>query len=45
MEDGTKKTIIWESNTELPKNYYWVYDNIVHEWDGTEWIESALGGY
>ena len=38
-----KKTIIWEENTEPPKNYYWVKeDNIVYEFRPKEgkWVES-----
>ena len=38
-----KKTIIWEENTEPPKNYYWIKpDNKVYEFDIEEgdWIES-----
>lgn len=38
-----KKTIIWETNTEPPKNYFWVKeDGKVYEFDPTEhtWVES-----
>ena len=38
-----KKTIIWEENTEPPKNYYWVKeDNVVYEFDLKQgkWVES-----
>ena len=38
-----KRTIIWEENTEPPKNYYWVKpDNKVYEFSVEErkWVES-----
>ena len=38
-----KKTIIWEPNTEPPKNYYWIKeDNKVYEFSVEErkWVES-----
>lgn len=38
-----KRTIIWEENTEPPKNYYWVKpDNKIYEFSVEErkWVES-----
>lgn len=38
-----KKTIIWEENTEPPKNYFWVKpDGKVYEWtlEKEDWAES-----
>lgn len=43
-----KKTIIWEENTEPPKNYYWIKpDNKVYEWDADleDWMESKEFSY
>lgn len=41
MTDGTKKTIIWETNTEPPKNYIWIKDdNKAYEFINGAWIES-----
>lgn len=38
-----KKTIIWEENTEPPKNYFWVKpDGKVYEYtlEAEDWVES-----
>jgi len=43
MQEGTKKTIIWETNSEPPRNYIWVKsDGIPYEydWDLREWVPS-----
>lgn len=41
MEDGTKKTIIWETNTEPPKNYIWVKaDGKAYEFINGAWTVS-----
>lgn len=43
MQEGTKKTIIWEANSEPPRNYIWVKnDGIAYEydWDLREWVPS-----
>ena len=41
MENGTKKTIIWENNTEPPKNYIWgKADGKFYEYNGSAWAES-----
>ena len=43
-----KKTIIWEPNTEPPKNYYWIKeDNKVYEFSVEErkWVESEEISY
>lgn len=43
-----KRTIIWEENTEPPKNYFWVKpDNKVYEFNHEfeEWLESETISY
>lgn len=40
MEDGTKKIVIWESNTEPPKSYIWVKDGSTWIHNGTTWVIS-----
>ena len=43
MQEGTKKTIIWETNSEPPRNYIWVKsDGIPYEYDEDirEWVPS-----
>lgn len=43
-----KATVIWEENTEPPKNYFWIKsDNKVYEFDCEmgEWIESETLSY
>ena len=40
-EDATKKTIIWETNSEPPKSYIWVKpDGKAYEWIDGSWIIS-----
>lgn len=40
-KDATKKTIIWETNSEPPKSYIWVKpDGKAYEWIDGEWIIS-----
>lgn len=52
MQEGTKKTVIWETNSEPPRNYIWVKsDGLPYEydWDIREWVLSknigVSGGY
>lgn len=43
MQEGTKKTIIWETNSEPPRNYIWVkHDGVPYEYDNDirEWVPS-----
>jgi len=43
MQDGTKKTVIWETNSEPPRNYIWIKsDGIPYEYDWSvrEWLPS-----
>lgn len=43
MQEGTKKTVIWETNSEPPRNYIWIQsDGIAYEydWDIREWVPS-----
>lgn len=43
MQEGTKKTIIWETNSEPPRNYIWVKPNgVPYEYDEgiREWVVS-----
>ena len=41
MQDGTKKTIIWETNSEPPKNYIWVKsDGKAYEFINGAWTVS-----
>lgn len=51
MQEGTKKTIIWETNSEPPRNYIWVkpngvpyeYDEGIREWVISKNIGSGSG--
>lgn len=51
MQEGTKKTIIWETNSEPPKNYIWIkpdgipyeYDKELREWGVSKNIGAAGG--
>ena len=43
MQEGTKRTVIWETNSEPPRNYIWIRPNgIAYEYDWTlrEWVVS-----
>lgn len=43
MQEGTKKTVIWETNSEPPRNYIWIKsDGFAYEydWDIREWVLS-----
>ena len=43
-----KRTIIWEENTEPPKNYYWIKpDNQIYEYNPNqlEWVISETLSY
>lgn len=41
MQDGTKKTIIWETNSEPPKSYIWVKsDGKAYEFINGAWTVS-----
>jgi hypothetical protein len=43
-----KRTIIWEENTEPPKNYYWIKpDNQVYEYslEKRQWVVSEVLSY
>lgn len=42
--EGITKTIVWDSNSEPPKNYIWVKDNITYEYNPTtrKWKESDV---
>lgn len=52
MENGTKKTIIWESNSEPPKNYIWAkpdgsiveYNENTKKWENSESIAGESSG-
>lgn len=34
MQEGTKKTVIWETNSEPPRNYIWIKaDGYPYEYD------------
>ena len=35
-----KKTIIWETNSEPPKNFLWVKDDGIYEWTNGSWNKS-----
>lgn len=41
MEEGKTKTIVWDSNSEPPKNYIWAKDdNGFLEFKDGSWVES-----
>ena len=41
MKEGEKKTIIWETNSEPPKDYIWVKsDGKAYEFVGGAWTAS-----
>lgn len=50
MQEGTKKTVIWETNSEPPRNYIWIKSDgtaYEYDWDIREWVPSrniASGG-
>ena len=52
MQEGTKKTVIWETNSEPPRNYIWIrpngvayeYDNDIREWVISPNIGPGSGG-
>lgn len=42
MEEGTTKTIVWDSNSEPPKNYIWAIDGKFKEYNGSQWVDSTI---
>lgn len=50
MEEGKKKTIIWDSDSEPPKNYIWAKDDDGFlefkdgTWEASETVAPASGG-
>lgn len=47
MEEGLQRTIVWDSNTEPPKNYIWVRsDGYAYEYDykTRQWVKCSIMG-
>lgn len=47
MQEGTKKTVIWETNTEPPRNYIWIRSDgnaYEYDWNIREWVLSKSIG-
>lgn len=43
MQEGTKKTVIWETNSEPPRNYIWIKSDgyaYEYDWDLRKWVLS-----